>query len=54
MLYPMETLVLICLAVVVAVILFWLLAYPAALLLGAACSILKGMRAGLKPAPTRH
>ena len=54
MLYPMETFVLFILAILAVLLLFLLLAFPAVLLLGAACSILKGVRAGMKPAPTHH
>ncbi|WP_282002895.1 hypothetical protein [Geotalea uraniireducens] len=44
----------ICFIILAGVILFWLIVYPAALLLGIARSILNGIRAGLKPTPTRR
>lgn len=44
----MKTFVLIILAVLAAVVLFWLIVWPALLLLGALRSILLGIRAGFK------
>lgn len=58
MLFPMETFLTICFFVVAGVIVFWLIVWPALLLIGAGFAIvagaikgfLKGIRAGLKPA----
>lgn len=52
MLSPMETFVLICLAVVTAVVLFWLVVYPAVLMLGAVWALLCGFIKGGRPAMT--
>lgn len=48
MLYLMEIFVLICLGVVAAVALFWLVIFPAGLLGGAVVSIIKGAARGFR------
>jgi|GEM_PF-5179597 len=46
--FPMEIFIFICLAVVAGCVFFWLFAFPGAVLVGAVCSIVKGVREGLK------
>ena len=52
MLIPMEILVLIILAVLALIAVWWLIVMPAVMLLGAVWAILVGAVAGLRPATT--